>query len=119
MEGTANLYIVTHYSKEQEERAITNFQQEREKEYSEIIAECHKALKHIEWESERQEYNFEEVEELEGDLEKIHRWFNEVVKRDFWKTPIKSEVEKRIKEVEDSLAAFTQRTYEETENSSE
>ena len=71
MEGTANLYIVTHYSKEQEERAITNFQQEREKEYSEIIAECHKALKHIEWESERQEFNFEEVEELERQRKKL------------------------------------------------
>lgn len=114
MEGTANLYIVTHYSQEQEERAKAKFQQEREKEYSDIIAECHKALKHIEWEYERQEFNFEEVEELEGDLYKINRWFTEVTKREFWETNIKREVEKRIKEVEESLSTFTQKTFEVT-----
>ena len=114
MEGTANLYIVTHFSNEQEDRAIEKFRQEREKEYSELIAECHKALKHIEWEYNRQEFNFEEVEELEGDLEKINRWFIEITKRDFWDTSVKSEVEKQIKKVEDNLTEFTKKTFEVT-----
>lgn len=114
MEGTANLYIISHFTEEQEQRTISKFRQEREKEYSEIIAECHKALKHIEWETERQEFNFEEVEELEGDLDKILRWYTEVHNRDFWQTEIQAEVEKRIKEVEYSLAAFTHKTWETT-----
>ena len=86
----------------------------REKEYSEIIAECHKALKHIEWEYERREFNFEEVEELEGDVDKIKRWQAEVVKRDFWEAAMRGDVEERIKEVEEKIAVFTQKTYEET-----
>lgn len=112
--GSANLYIVNHFAQEQEERAIARFRGGREKEYSEIIAECHKALKHIEWEYERREFNFEEVEELEGDVDKIKRWQAEVVKRDFWEAAMRGDVEERIKEVEEKIAVFTQKTYEET-----
>ncbi len=114
MGGTANLYNVSHYTAEQEERTVSRFNQEREKEYSEIVAECQKALKHIDWETERQEFNFEEVEELEGDLEKVKRWQADVTKRDFWAIPARAEVEQRIREVEEKLAVFTQRTFEET-----
>jgi len=118
MGGTANLYDVHHFSKEQEERTIAKFRQEREKEYSEIIAECHKALKHIEWETDRGEFNFEEVEELDGDVEKIKRWYSETSKRDFWDTSVKKEVEEKIHEVEEKLDAFTQKTSEEAAKSS-
>jgi hypothetical protein len=114
MGGTANLYFATPFTGEQEERTISRFRKEREKEYSEVIAECHKALKHIEWESQRGEFNFEEVEELEGDIEKIRRWYADILDRDFWDTSMRSEVEVRIKDVEERLAAFTQRVFEET-----
>ena len=114
MGGTTNLYNVTHFTEVQEQRAIARFQQEREQEYSGIITECHKASKHIEREHQKQEYNFEEVEELEGDLEKIKRWYSEVKKRDFWNNAARKEVEKSIGEVEASLASFIQKTYDET-----
>ena len=119
MGGTTNLYIVNHFNEAQEQRTITRFQQEREKEYSDIITECYKNLKHIEREYQRREFNFEEVEELEGDLEKVNRWFSEVKKRDFWEVPARKEVEKLISEVDASLAAFIQKTYDELQNSQE
>lgn len=119
MEGTASLYIVNHSDETQEQRAVARFQKEREEEYLQIINECHKALKHIEREFQACEFNFEEVEELEGDLEKIRRWFSEARKRDFWETASLSDVEKMIGEVETGLAAFTQKTYDETARLSE
>lgn len=112
MGGTTNLYIVTHFSEEQEQRAIVKFQQEREREFSEIIKECQKALKHIERERQEQQFNFEEVEELEGDLEKVKRWYSAARKRDFWEVAAGNEVEKLISEMEASLVDFTQKTYE-------
>jgi hypothetical protein len=112
--GTASLYIANHFSEEQEQRTIDTFMKEREKEYSGIITECHKALKHIEREHQMNQFSFDEVEELEGDLEKIKRWYSEVRKRDFWESTATSETEKQIKEVEEHLAAFTHKTYEET-----
>src|SRR3989304_1662036 len=87
LEGTANLDTLTHFSEAQEQRNIAKFQQEREREYSGKIMECHKALKHIEREYQLHEFNFEEVEELEGDLEKIHRWFSKDGKHPGWGPP--------------------------------
>ncbi|NWF77167.1 MAG: hypothetical protein HXY36_00975 [Chloroflexi bacterium] len=116
MEGTANLYSVTDFSEAQEQRAINRFQQEREREYGEIIKECHKMLRHIERECQQQEFNFEEVQELEGDLGKIKRWLSEAKERDFWDVTMREEVDKLIKEAEARLAAFTQETYDRTQN---
>ena len=112
MEGTANLYSVTDISKAQEQRAISKFQQEREREYGEIIKECHKMLRHMERERQQQEFNFEEVQELEGDLGKINRWLSEAKERDFWDVASRVEVERLISEAETGLNAFTQETYE-------
>jgi hypothetical protein len=116
MEGTANLYSVTDFSEAQEQRAINRFQQGREREYGEIIKECHKMLRHVERERQQQEFTFEEVQELEGDLGKIKRWLSEARERDFWYVTTREEVEKIIEEAEARLAAFTQETYERTQN---
>lgn len=117
MGGTTNLYTVTHFSEAQEQSAIARFQQEREQEYSEIITECQKVLKHIERERQVGQFNIEEVEELEGDLEKVKRWYSEALKRDFWEVAVRNEVEKLISEAEASLADFTQKTYETLQSS--
>jgi hypothetical protein len=112
MEGTANLFIATHFSDAQEQRTITRFHQEREKEYTEITYECHKTLKHIERETHACRFHYEEVEELEGDVEKIERWFSDVNQRSFWEVPESNEVDKLLGEVRDKLAEFVQKTYE-------
>ncbi len=112
MGGTANLYLVTNFSETQEQRTIARFQQGREREYAEIIKEYHKMLRHMERERQQQEFNFEEVQELEGDLGKINRWFSEAKERDFWDVAIRAEVESLISQSETGLAAFTQETYD-------
>lgn len=117
MGGTANLYMVAHLSKVQEQRAIGKFQQEREREYSEIVKECQKTLRHIERERQVHQFNIEEVEELESDLEKLMRWYSEAHKRDFWEVAARNEVEKLVGEVEASLAHFTQKTHDTLQNS--
>jgi hypothetical protein len=114
MGGTANLYIATHFSESQEARAIGRFRKEREREYAGVITECRKALKHIEKEDRREEYTFDEVEELEGDIEKIRRWYADVLARDHWDTPAGVQVQGAIAEIEASLAGFTQKVYDRT-----
>ena len=116
MEGTANLYSVTDFSEIQEQRAIARFKQERDREYAEIIKECHKMLRHMERERQQQEFNFEEVQELEGDLGKINRWLSEAKERHFWDVTAREEVEKLIRNAETGLASCTQETYERMQN---
>ena len=112
MGGTANLFTVTHFNEAQEKRIAARFQLEREQEYAELGKECHKTLRHIEREAQQKQFNLGEVEELEGDLGKINRWFSDVTERDFWDIDARKEVEKLINEVETNLAVFTHRTYE-------
>lgn len=112
MGGRPNLFVATHFAESQEQRAIAEFQASRQRECAEIINECHKALQHIARENREQQFTFEEVEELEGDLDKISRWFSEVRGRDFWGAPAIKEVEKAIAEVELALADFVQKTYD-------
>ena len=116
MEGIVNLYTVTDFSEAQEQRSINRFQQQREREYVEIIKACHKMLRHLERERQKQEFNFEEVQELEGDLEKAKRWLSEARQRDFWDIAPREEVEKLMEEAEAEMAAFTQETYERMQN---
>lgn len=116
MKGTANLYSITDFSEIQEQRTIARFEQEREREYAEIIKECHKMLRHIERERQQQEFNFEEVQELEGDLGKINRWLSEAKERDFWDVTAREKVEKLKSKAETDLATFTQETYERKQN---
>ena len=112
MGGTTNLFVASDVTEEQAQRTVARFREEREREYGEVAKECQKALRHIERELEQQEFSFEEVEELEGDLEKIRRWLSEVKERDFWDCPARHGVERLIGEVEARLAAFTQETYD-------
>jgi len=112
MGGTANLFSVTHFSDTQEKRTIARFQQERKQDYAEIVQECRKTLRHIERETHEEQFNLGEVEEIEGDLDKINHWFSHVKERDFWEANARKEVEKLIGEVDTNLAAFTQKTYE-------
>ncbi|MBI4297591.1 MAG: hypothetical protein HY676_03575 [Chloroflexi bacterium] len=112
MGGKGNLYIATHFSEAQEQRAIAEFQASRGQEYAEIMKECRKASQHIARESQEQQFTYEEVEELEGDAEKIRRWFSQAKERDFWGAPAMNEVEKAIADVELALAEFVQETYQ-------
>lgn len=112
MGGTSNLYKVTDFSEAQEQRTVTRFNQEREKEYAELIKECHKMMRHMERERQQQEFDFEEVQELESDLGKIVRWFSEAKERDAWDIGARNEVARLITEAEAGLSAFTQETYD-------
>jgi hypothetical protein len=68
-----------------EDRLIANFQSLRNKEYAEIVEECEtKFVKEIEFEHFRQNYSFEEAEEISQDLDKIRRWFAKIVDRDWF-----------------------------------
>src|SRR4030042_1338089 len=53
--GTSNLFKVTDFNEAQEQRTVTRFQQEREREYAELTRECHKMMHHLERERRQQE----------------------------------------------------------------
>lgn len=96
----------------QETRLIAAFRELRNKEYAEIVEECEtRFVKEIEFEHFRQNYTFEESEEIGQDLDKIRRWFDRVRSRDWFEADGRSAVEAHIAQCEALLAAFEEEVY--------
>src|SRR3569833_4481622 len=80
LEGEFTLFDVPTLKPADEVRIRQAFRDLRNKEYAEIVEECEtKFVKEVEFEHFRQNYTFEEAEEIEQDLEKIQRWFSTVL----------------------------------------
>jgi len=110
--GETFLLDVPKLQPEDEARIIEAFRVQRASEYAEIIEECEtKFVKEIEFEHFRQNYTFEEAEEIEQDLEKIRRWFERVRDRDWFKAERRDEVETWLGKCQGLLARFEEEVY--------
>src|SRR5438128_1380982 len=113
--GETFLLDVPKLQPEDEARIIEAFRAQRANEYAEIIEECEtKFVKEIEFEHFRQNYTFEEAEEIEQDLEKIRRWFERVRDRDWFKADRRDEVETWLGKCQGLLARFEEEVYRRT-----
>ncbi len=110
--GETFLLDVPRLQAEDEARIIQSFRTQRTHEYAEIIEECEtKFVKEIEFEHFRQNYTFEEAEEIEQDLDKIRRWFERVRGRDWFKAERRDEVETWLARCQGLLARFEEEVY--------
>jgi hypothetical protein len=110
--GETFLLEVPRLQPEDEARIVEAFRVQRASEYAEIIEECEtKFVKEIEFEHFRQNYTFEEAEEIEQDLEKIRRWFERVRDRDWFKADRRDEVESWLARCQGMLSRFEEEVY--------
>ncbi len=115
MDGEYTLFDVPKLRPADEARTIEAFRALRNKEYAEIIEECEtKFIKEVEFEHFRQNYTFEEAEEIRQDLEKVRRWFDQVQERDWFKADGRSGVEAWLERCQDALAGFEEEVYRRT-----
>ncbi len=95
-----------------ERRLLQAFRRDRAREYEEIVESCEGLLAHIDREREHAVFTFEEVEELEADLDKIRRWYRAVQERDRFGTPAAKRAGSAIDDCAKRLAAFAERASE-------
>jgi hypothetical protein len=109
----ANLFFPLTEVGDAEQRYIEEgFRANSAKEYAEIVEECEtKFFKEIEFERFRQNYTFEETEEIRQDLEKLRRWLVRVQQRDFVGAPGRDEAIARVAECETLLEQFEADVY--------
>jgi len=107
MGGTDTYLEIPFVPDDQHSELVEIFTDLAAREYDEIIEECEsKFVKEIEFERFRENYTFEEAEEIRQDLDKIHRWFDDVVQRDWFGSATRSQAESSIKECEVLLESF-------------
>lgn len=105
--GKSYYFEVGPLDRSQEADLVAGFRDQTAKEYAEIVEECEtKFVKEIEFERFRENYTFEEAEEIRQDLEKIKRWRDRVVERDFFRAPGRSEVQDWLSRCEELLLEF-------------
>ncbi len=111
--GEALCMAVPQLRPADETKIIDAFRALRDKEYDELIEECAtKFVKEIEFERFRNNYTFEETEEIAQDLEKIRRWFTRTVERDWFAAPRRAAAEAWIDRCQELLDAFEHDVYE-------
>jgi len=110
--GETFLLEVSHLQPADEARVVEAVRAQRAKEYAEIVEECEtKFVKEIEFEHFRQNYTFEEAEEIDQDLDKIRRWFDKVRDRDWFEAEHRDEVQVWLERCQTLLAQFEEEVY--------
>lgn len=94
---------------------VEGFRTQSAAEYAEIVEECEtKFFKEIEFERFRENYTFEEAEEIRQDLEKLRRWLDKVESRDWMGADGRDTAHAKVAECERLLEQFEADVYTRT-----
>jgi hypothetical protein len=111
--GSSIFLTLTDIDPDAAAQFVEGFRGNSAKEYAEIVDECDvKFVKEIEFERFRENYTFEETEEIRQDLEKLRRWLDRVESRDWVGAPGRDLARERITACETLLEQFEADVYE-------
>jgi hypothetical protein len=88
------------------------FNDEREAEWGEFLAECKKFEREIEKEIRIEKFTTAELDEEEQNLERLRRWFRELRARDLFAAGSQPEAEQRLKVCTERLEDYAERVFE-------
>jgi Protein ChrB, N-terminal len=115
LEGSSIFVTLTDVDDDTRTQFVDGFREQSAKEYAEIVEECEtKFFKEIEFERFRDNYTFEEAEEIRQDLEKLRRWLDRVESRDWMRAQGRELATAKIAECEQLLEQFEADVYERT-----
>jgi hypothetical protein len=94
-------------------KLVELFREQTAKHYEEIVENCEvNFVKEIEFETFRENYTYEEAEEIRMEFEKICTWFERVQERDWFGAPNQSEARKWLRRCESLLEKFEAKVFE-------
>jgi hypothetical protein len=92
---------------EEEQKLVSLFVEQAAQHYQEIIENCEvNFVKEIEFERFRENFTYEEAEEIRMEFEKITTWFERVEKRDFFGAPNREKAKSWLNRCEKLLEEF-------------
>lgn len=115
MGGTSTWIEVDSLPDGQDDVVVERFRDLAAREYAELVEECEtKFVKEIEFEHFRENYSFEEAEEIRQDLEKIKRWLARVEARDWFAGSGRDEAHAWVARCEELLESFEDEVFRRT-----
>jgi len=110
-EGTATIARSARIDERSAETVIAQSHAARAAEYGEIARDAEGFLDHVRRETEHRAFTYAELEELEGDLQKLKQWSAQVCARDYFGSPEREAVEAALARCDEALAAFLDEAY--------
>jgi polyhydroxyalkanoate synthesis regulator phasin len=104
--GQATLVESANLAPARAEAIVAQALRERAAEYAELAREAEGFLEHIARETAHRAFTFREVEELEGDLEKLRRWVAQVRARDYFGAAEAGQVDLLLARCDEALGTF-------------
>jgi hypothetical protein len=112
-DGSYHLLPLRKLSPEEEQKVVDLFNDQASKHYLEIVEDCEvNFTKEIEFEHFRENYTYEEAEEIRMEFEKICTWFDKVQERDWFGAPNAGEARDWLRRCESMLEEFEGKVFE-------
>jgi hypothetical protein len=90
-----------------ERELLARFNQARDAEYAEIVENVERFEDEIRRERSKGRFNFAQLEDIEGDWEKLQRWYERIRTRDFFDAPGRRSTDDALARGQAALEAFT------------
>jgi len=111
--GNYHLLPLRKLPEDEERKVINLLRDQASKHYLEIVEDCEvNFTKEIEFEHFRENYTYEEAEEIRMDFEKLSMWFDRVQARDWFDAPHRDEAHKWLRRCERMLEGFEGKVFE-------
>lgn len=110
--GSYHLLPLTTLPPEEEAKIVDGFVAQSNLQYDEIIENCDiNFTKEIEFETFRQNFTYAEAEEIRQELDKIRRWYDRAVERDWFGAARREEAMHSIERCEKLLEEFEEKVF--------
>lgn len=111
--GTYHLLPLVQLPPDEEAKLVHLFVQQSEKHYEEVIEDCEiNFVKEIQFEHFRENYSYEEAEEIRMNFEKISTWLDRVAERDWFGAPNAADAREWLQKCEGLLEDFEAKVFE-------
>ncbi|QCX33000.1 chromate resistance protein ChrB [Caloramator sp. E03] len=106
-----NIFIVYGKFMEGVDEIIKKFNEERDKEYGELIEYCEKFHEEMIRETQIKNFTFAELEENEEEINKLIDWFEKIKRRDYFKSELSENAQNEINRCKAEFEDFSDKVY--------
>lgn len=108
MTGTSYVFHTKMPDEVVENAIISKFNEERNTEYKELIEHIQHFYEDVEFEIQQKHFTFGELEEHEGEYERIKRWLDKILARDYFQASLREKTQDWFKKCEPALNRFSE-----------
>ena len=114
LQNNGESYIMRMFPQDEgtSERIIATFNQARDDEYGELLEQCEDLLRELGKESILGKFTFAELEENEDELQKLARWYQKIIDRDFFGASLHPCSDEKLEECRARLELFSKEVFQ-------